>query len=102
MVPTGLPSIPSTVTQGVVGIVVLQGVEHVPTRCCQCCGGVAVHIAAGGIGGAVGAVTAHGEHCGVLSRQRRGCGQRQFLIASAQPFAGQVHHGFPPRDKGNR
>ena len=35
-----------------------------------------------------------------MSGQCRGCGQRQLLIASAQPFAGQVHHGFPARDKG--
>ena len=36
--------------QGVVGIVVLQGVEHVPTRCCLCCGGVALLAAAAGYG----------------------------------------------------
>ena len=78
--------------QGVVGIVVLQGIEHVPALFCQSGGGVAVHIAASGIGGTVGAVTAHGEHCGVLSRQRRSCGQSELLIAAPLTLAGQVYH----------
>ena len=33
--------------QGVVGIVVFQGVEHLPARRSQCSGGVAVRIATG-------------------------------------------------------
>ena len=78
----------------------MQGVEHVPALCRQCGGGVAVHIATSGIGGAVGAIAAHGEHCGVLSRQRRSCGQCKLLIAASQTLAGQVHHGFPACDKG--
>ena len=68
----------------------MQGVKQVPARRSQRSGSIAVRIAAGGIGRAVGAVTAHRKHCRVLSGQCRGCGQRQFLIAPAQPFAVQV------------
>ena len=78
----------------------MQGVEQVPARRSQRSGSIAVRIAAGGIGRAVGTVTAHREHGRVLSGQCRGCGQRQLLIAPAQPFAGQVHHRFPACDKG--
>ena len=63
--------------QGVVGIVVLQSVKNIPARCSQCGGGVAVHIAACGIGRAVGAVTAHREHTAVFQpRKGRGSGKR--------------------------
>ena len=86
--------------QGVVGIVVLQSVKNIPARCSQCGGGAAVHIAACGIGRAVGAVTAHREHTAVFQpRKGRGSGKRKLLISPAQPFAGQVHHRFPACDK---
>ena len=78
----------------------MQGVEHISARRSQRSGSIAVRIATSGIGRAVGAITAHREHCRVLSGQRRSSGQSQLLIASAQPFAGQVHHRFPACDKG--
>ena len=85
--------------QGVVGVVILQGIVDVPARCGQRGKGSTVHIAASGIGRAVGAVAAHRENRRVPARQSRGCGQRQLLIASAETFAGQVHDRFPARDE---
>ena len=65
--------------------------------------GIAVHIAAGGVGGAIGTVAAHREDGGAARpRQRRGGGQRQFLVASAQPPPDQVYDGLAARQKGQR
>ena len=67
--------------QGVVGVVILQGIVDVPARCGQRGKGSTVHIAASGIGGAVGAVAAHREHTAVFQPgQRRSRRKGQLLI----------------------
>ena len=65
-------------------------------------GGIAVYIAPGGVGGAVGAVTAHRENTALQPRNARGGGKRQLLIPPAQPCAGQVDDGLAACQKGKR
>ena len=78
-----------------VGVVVGEGAVHVPPGNAKGGFRLAVHIAAGGIGGAVGAVAAHREHTAVFQPgQRRSRRKGQLLVAPAQALAGQVHHGL--------
>lgn len=87
--------------QGVVGVVVLQNLKdaHALPRQPLLC--PAVHEAAGGVGGAVGAVAAQREHgCVLQPGDAGGGGEGQLLVAPAQAGAGQVHHGLPPGQEG--
>ena len=83
-----------------VGVVVLQGVEHIPALGGQCGEGVTIHIAAGSIRGAVGAVTAHREHCCIQPLQRRSRCKGKLLIPSAETLAGQVDDRLAACDVG--
>ena len=84
-----------------VGVVVLQGVEHIPALGGQCGEGVTIHIAAGSIGGAVGAVTAHREHCCIQPGQRRSRCKGKLLIPSAEALARQVDDRLAACDVGH-
>ena len=86
--------------QGVVGIVVLQSGISAPAPGLQCGKGIPIHIAAGGIGGAVCAVAAHREHRRVQPGNGRRSRKGQLLISSAKPFARQVNDGLAACDVG--
>ena len=78
----------------------LQGVKHVPAFCSQRSKGLAVHIAACSISGAIGAVAAHREHCCVPPCNGGSCRKGQFLIPPAEALAGQVDDRLTACDKG--
>ena len=86
--------------QGVVGIVVLQSSVSAPAPGLQRGKGIPIHIAAGGIGGAVCAIAAHREHRRVQPGNGRRSRKGQLLISSAKPFSGQVNDGLAARDVG--
>ena len=88
--------------QGVVGVVILQGIVDVPARCGQRGKGSTVHIAASGIGGAVGAIRAYGEHRAASQPGDTGSGGKgELLIAAAFTVASQMHHCFATCNQGN-
>ena len=63
--------------------------------------GLAVHDAAGGVGGAVRPVGAQREDQGVLhTGDPLGGRQGQLLIAAAQALSGEKDHRFASRQKG--
>lgn len=78
----------------------MQGVEHIPALGGQCGEGVTIHIAAGSIRGAVGAVTAHREHRCIPPGQRRNRCKGKLLIPSAEALAGQVDDRLAACDVG--
>ena len=86
--------------QGVVGIVVLQSSVSAPAPGLQRGKGIPIHIAAGGIGGAVCAIAAHREYRRVQPGNGRRNRKGQLLISSAKPFSGQVNDGLAARDVG--
>lgn len=77
--------------QGVVGVVVGKGKEHIHPCRMKDVFSLTVHIAACGIGGAVRAVAADRKDTAVFQTGKSRCGgQSKLLIPSAQAFAGQV------------
>ena len=83
-----------------VGIVALQHLEHIQPLCSKSGGGLSVHIAAGCIGGTIGAIAAYGEHRCIQPGNAGGSGKSQLLIPSAQTLTGQVDHRFTACKKG--
>ena len=78
-----------------VGIVIRQHFGNGQAMLCQLFCGVSVRIAAGGIGGTVGAVAAHADDASTGdSREASGGSQSNLLIPSAQSLAYQMDNGF--------
>ena len=86
-----------------IGVVVPQHIEYGDPALRQRRAGFAINIAAGGIGGAVRSVAAHGEDrrtgnvCNAGSRSKR-----QFLISPSEAVPGQVYDSFTACDKRER
>ena len=88
--------------QGMVGIVISQRGKNIAALGFQRGLGGAVHKAASGIGGAVGAIRANGEHRAAIQPGDTGSGGKgELLIAAAFTVAGQMHHCFATCNQGN-
>ena len=84
-----------------VGIVVSQDIVDQDTPDPERGSGVAIGVAAGSIGGTVGAVTAHAEYGGVGNAvNAHGRGQGKLLIAAALAFSGELNDGFTASQEG--
>ena len=78
----------------------MEDVEDIQAIFGQCLCRFAVYIAAGGIGRAVGSVTADREDRRVQPGDPRNCGKCKLLIPSAQTLTGQVDDRLTTGDKG--
>ena len=84
-----------------ISIVLLQNIVDGQSLGPECGVGFAVHIAAGGIRGAVSAIAAHTENADAgQPLQMRCCGQSKLLISPALAVTGELDHGLTAGQEG--